>query len=63
MTNKEENVTRRQFFGSAGKGLVGGVGAAAVAATSAGATESICDPKGDYRETTHVKTYYDLARF
>ena len=63
MSDREETVTRRQFFGSAGKGLVGGVGAAAVAVTSAEASEALSDPKGDYRESPHVKTYYDLARF
>jgi nitrous oxide reductase len=57
----KESVSRRGFFGTAGKGLAVGVGAAVTAAT--GAEAAVEAPEGDgYRETRHVKTYYELAR-
>lgn len=64
MSEKDEGVSRRQFFGSAGKGAAVGLGAVAAAVT--GTTASAAEPvetAGDYRETAHVKAYYDLARF
>ena len=58
----KEKVDRRGFFGSAGKGLALGVGAAVAAAT--GAEAAVEDAEGEgYRETRHVKTYYDTTRF
>ncbi len=61
--DKGERIDRRSFFGAAGKGLALGVGAVAVAAGGAEAAEEPSDETGTYRETDHVKTYYDLARF
>lgn len=59
---KQDKVDRRGFFGAAGKGLAAGVGAVVVTAT--GAEAAVDAPQGDgYRETRHVKTYYELARF
>ena len=67
MKRKErEALPRREFLKTAG--LVGG--AAGVAATALSSEEAAAkQPTGDdargtsYRETEHVKTYYDLARF
>lgn len=64
MSEKDDSVSRRQFFGAAGKGVAVGAGAV-VAATGVSAAQA-AEPTvgtGDYRETTHVKTYYELARF
>lgn len=61
--DKGERIDRRGFFGAAGKGLALGVGAVAVAAGGAEASEEPSDETGTYRETDHVKAYYDLARF
>ena len=64
MSEKDDSVSRRRFFGAAGKGVAVGVGAAAAAVTgvSAQAAETV-ESAGDYRETAHVKTVYDLSRF
>lgn len=51
---------RRSFLKLAGAGVASG--AAAVAATPATAAEAK-PQKGDYRETEHVKRYYELNRF
>ena len=61
-TQQKESVSRRGFFGSAGKGLAVGVGAMVTATTGAEAAVEAPN-EGGYRETKHVKTYYDLARF
>lgn len=65
MTDKTPpSSTRRDFFKTAG---LGGA-AAAVAATGlasaapAGAAEAKPETQG-YRETAHVKRYYELAKF
>ncbi|MDF1748942.1 MAG: formate dehydrogenase [Alphaproteobacteria bacterium] len=62
--NRDGAVSRRQFFGAATKGAAVGAGAmvAAVGVSSAQAAEPVAT-KGDYRETAHVKTYYELSRF
>jgi len=58
----QEKVDRRGFFGSAGKGLALGVGAVVTAAT--GAEAAVEDAQGEgYRETKHIKTYYETARY
>ena len=57
------SIKRRDFLKAAG---VGGVAGAAVVATGAGKAEAVeVDPKAGkgYRETGHVRTYYDLAKF
>ncbi len=68
MTKKTESpaVGRREFFRKAGMGA-GAVGAAAVVAAAkdgkaeeAGAERSA---RAGYRETSHVKRFYELARF
>lgn len=58
-----QQVARRDLLKMAG---LGGVAGAAAIATSAGKAEAAteADVKGSgYRETEHVRTYYDLAKF
>lgn len=64
MSRKEEiNAARRDFFKKAGLGA--GAAAVAVTASKAGAVEATPSPsKGSgYRETDHVRKFYELARF
>ena len=68
-TNKRRQAQRRDFL----KGMaVAGGGAAVVASTGValadsgeGATGPVESPRGSqgYRETAHVRQYYDKARF
>jgi len=63
-TNREEKgvADRRDFLKLAGLGTVA-TGATIVATGSAKASE-LEEPKGaGYRESAHVKPYYDLAKF
>lgn len=64
MSEKEaKSVGRRDFFRKAG---VGALGAAAVGLTAAEAGAASPAPSSDgsgYRETEHVKKYYELAKF
>ena len=53
---------RRDFLKLATLGTVLG-GAAMAAGGTAQAATSAKPKSGGYRETDHVKTYYDLARF
>ncbi len=54
--------SRRDFLKLAGVGTLA-AGAAAVAGDAAEAAEVAAETGDGYRETKHVKTYYDLARF
>ena len=64
MTEKKEDaMSRRSFFGAAGKGVAVGAGAVVAAVSSAGAAEVEVQEGSGYRETDHVKTYYNSARF
>ena len=54
--------TRRDFLKLAGVGTLA-AGAAAVAGKPAQADSAEQAGTDGYRETRHVKTYYDLARF
>jgi len=54
---------RRGFLKLAGLGTVAGGAAIASGATSAGAKEAELANASGYRETDHVKTFYDSARF
>ena len=60
---KTASIDRRDFFRKVGLGA--GAAAVGVAASTAQAATPEKDPaKGaGYRETEHVKTYYELARF
>ena len=58
----QETVSRRKFFGVAGKGVALGAGAVVTVAT--GAQAAVEEPSGEgYRETGHVKTYYETTKF
>ena len=61
-TEKKVTADRRSFLKLVGAGAV--TGGTALGATAASASQAAGDEKGgSYRETEHVKTYYDLARF
>jgi len=53
---------RRSFLKLAGLGTVAG-GAALVAGDKTADAAEAAKPQTGYRETDHVKTYYELARF
>ena len=63
MGKKEEiNAARRDFFKKAGLGA--GAAAVSMTAAKAGAVEATPPSKGSgYRETDHVRKFYELARF
>jgi hypothetical protein len=54
---------RRDFLKLASLGAVAGGVAMAAGQTSAEADEAVSDTSAGYRETEHVKKYYELARF
>ena len=62
---KKAPVGRRDFFKKAGLGVgAAGMAAAALSAKESKAEETASRPGGaGYRETAHVKKYYQLARF
>lgn len=63
MAKKENKVEeRRDFLKLASLGTVLG-GAAAVTGTKAVAATPVEDTKSGYRETDHVKTFYESTRF
>ena len=60
---EKQQVARRDLLKIAG---LGGVAGAAAVATSAGKAEAAAEldtKSSGYRETEHVRTYYDLAKF
>lgn len=64
MDTKETASDRRRFLKLAGAGVVGGT-AAAVSVATGGApaqAETAADPDALYRETEHIKRYYQLAK-
>ena len=54
---------RREFLKLAGIGAVTGGVVLAAGQEQAAADEAKSDTSAGYRETDHVKTYYELARF
>ncbi len=54
---------RRNFLKLAGAGVVGGGAALAANVTPAAAAGEPTADSGSYRETDHVKRYYELAKF
>jgi len=61
--DRPEPLARRDFFKKAGLTAgVAGVAAAGAVSEAKAATPSAKEKVG-YRETEHVKTYYELARF
>ena len=64
MSKKEAtSIDRRDFFRKVGLGA--GAAAVGVASSTAQAATPEKEPtkRAGYRETEHVKTYYELARF
>ncbi len=62
-TKTKEEVSRRDFFGAAGKGAAIGLGTVVAAASGAQAAEIDESGNQHYRESEHVKTYYTSAKF
>jgi hypothetical protein len=60
---EQQRVARRDLLKFAGLGSV--AGAAALTSAGAGKEAAAAEPTKDsgYRETKHVRTYYDLAKF
>lgn len=54
---------RREFLKLASLGAVTGGVAMAMGQTRAEADEALSDTSAGYRETEHVKKYYELAKF
>ena len=54
---------RREFLKLAGIGAATGGAALALGQESAEAKDASSETSAGYRETEHVKTYYELARF
>lgn len=54
---------RRQFLKLAGLGAAGAAATVAGAEPAAAAVKAEKPGKQGYRETPHVRTYYELARF
>ncbi len=56
-------VSRRSFMRLAGQGVgAAGVAAVSLAAGGAAKAEQAAKPQPGYRETDHVRAYYELAR-
>ncbi len=64
-SKQDKSTDRRGFLKLVGSGTVGGAAAALTVSPVAAATGDQQPPSqdGHYRETEHVKTYYDLAKF
>ena len=65
MPDRDEKVAadRRNFLKLAGVGTLTGGAALALGRTEADASEAPSKDGKSYRETDHVKTFYDTARF
>jgi hypothetical protein len=65
MTEKSDRASadRRDFLKLAGVGAVAGGVALVSGGESAEASTAAVQGKGLYKQTNHVRTYYDLARF
>jgi hypothetical protein len=56
--------TRREFFKTAGLGAAAGVAAGLVSEPAPAKAATDAQPTGQgYRETDHVKRYYELSKF
>ena len=64
MTKSENKTSRREFLRAAGvTSAAAGTAAVVFSENQAQAAKSDNGRKAGYRETEHVKTYYELARF
>ena len=62
-SKKETRTDRRSFLKLAGVGVVAGGAAIAASPQKADAKDGVAGGNSNYRETEHVKRYYELARF
>lgn len=60
---KAAKADRRSFLKLAGAGVVGSGAALASTVVPAEAASPVETAEGGYRETDHVKRYYELAKF
>lgn len=60
---KAAKADRRSFLKLAGAGVVGSGAALASTVVPAEAASAVETAEGAYRETDHVKRYYELAKF
>ena len=60
---KSETASRREFLTLAGGATLGGVAAVATPEKSAAAKTDQTAQRSGYRETAHVRTFYELAGF
>ncbi len=58
-----QGTDRRGFLKLAGAGVVGGGAAAAATVVPAAAAPAEPEKSDGYRETEHVRRYYELAKF
>ncbi len=64
MTKSKKSLPRRDFLKVAGiAGGAAGVAAVALTSKTAKAAAPVTGEGSGYRETEHVKKYYELARF
>jgi nitrous oxide reductase len=64
MANQKTKTSRRDFLRAAGvTGAAAGAAAVALSGKRVEAAASDERKQGAYRETEHVRTYYELARF
>jgi len=62
--NRKKSLPRREFLKATGiTGAVAGVAAVSLKGQPAEAVEMKASGRAGYRETEHIKTYYELARF
>lgn len=59
----EQRVARRELLKFAGLGSVAGAAAIAAGAGQSEAASAAEEKSSGYRETEHVRTYYELAKF
>ncbi len=62
-TRESQKVGRRDVLRLAGLGGVAGAAAVAGAAGKSEAAQEVESKGSGYRETEHVRTYYELAKF
>jgi len=55
--------TRREFFKTAGLGAAAGVAAGLVSEPAPAQADDAAPQSQGYRETDHVKRYYELSKF
>ena len=64
MAKSKTETSRRDFLKAAGvTGAAAGAAAVALSGKNVAAAVPESGKKASYRETEHVKTYYELARF